>query len=46
MAIENKYFAETDITKANDFENQLLKFQEELGPVMKKTLEKIAELNQ
>ena len=46
MAIENKYFVETDITKANDFENQLLKFQEELGPVVKKTLEKIAELNQ
>lgn len=44
--IENQYFNQTNITKAEDFEDQLLLFQEELRPVMEKVLEKIAELNQ
>lgn len=46
LTIENKYFIQTDITKTEDFEAQLLKFQEELRPVIEKVLKKIAELNQ
>ena len=45
LAIENKYFVQTDITEAKNFEERLLQFQEELNPVMEKVLEKIAELN-
>lgn len=44
--IEKKYLAHKDITEAEDFEDQLLRFQEELGPVMEKVLVKIEELNQ
>lgn len=45
-AIEDKYFVQTDITKSEDFEEQLSAFQEELRPVMERALGKIAELNQ
>lgn len=45
-AIEKKYFVQTNITRSENFEEQLLQFQEELRPVMKRALRKIAELNQ
>ncbi len=46
QAIENKYLVQMNITRSKNFEEQLLKFQEELRPVMKRALEKIAKLNQ
>lgn len=45
-AIEAKYFEQMNITHSENFEEQLLMFQEELRPVMERALEKIAELNQ
>lgn len=44
-AIVDKYFSQTNILQAGNFEEKLLKFQEELRPVMKKVLEKSKELN-
>lgn len=46
QAIEKKYFMQKNITRSRNFEEQLLQFQEELRPVMKRALRKIAELNQ